>query len=256
MIASSGGGEGGGATRATRHAGTSQGRTRWRRGGGAGSDDAAKPSPLCKHSVCGNQRRETVQSQLCRVFERYGLPNEILADHGAPWGDDRDSPHTRLTIWLLRLGIRIRHGRPYHPQTQGKEERFNRTLKDEVMRRREFRSLREAQFHFDVFRHRYNTERPHQALNDQPPISRFRPSDRPMPRVLPGLNYPDGVQLRKVRGAKLHWRGRRWRLGKPFESEHVGLLPTTQDGLWEVYFGEHLVATIDENDQTLTRVLS
>ena len=67
------------------------------------------------------------------MFERYGLPWRILTDNGSPWGSSgTGGRHTRLTIWLLDLGVAIAHGRPYHPQTQGKDERFHRTLKDEV----------------------------------------------------------------------------------------------------------------------------
>lgn len=66
-----------------------------------------------------------------------------------------------LTVWLMRLGIRIGHSRPYHPQTQGKDERFHRTLKAEVTSRRVFAELSECQQAFDHWRSVYNTERPH-----------------------------------------------------------------------------------------------
>ena len=62
-------------------------------------------------------------------------------DNGAPWGDDPDTPFTALTVWLLRLGIPVSHGRPRHPQTQGKDERFHRTLKDELLRYEFFSDL-------------------------------------------------------------------------------------------------------------------
>ena len=54
-------------------------------------------------------------------------------DNGAPWGSDRDHLHAVLTVWLLRLGVGVCHGRPWHPETQGKQERFHRTLKAEVL---------------------------------------------------------------------------------------------------------------------------
>jgi len=56
----------------------------------------------------------------------------------------------------MRLGVRVVHGRPYHPQTQGKEERFHRTFKKEVTSGRSFRDLADCQRAFDDWRARYN----------------------------------------------------------------------------------------------------
>ncbi|MCM7520449.1 IS481 family transposase, partial [Enterobacter chengduensis] len=78
------------------------------------------------------ERRETVQQQLVSVFERYGLPDRMTMDNGAPWGDTTGT-WTALELWLMRLGIKVGHSRPYHPQTQGKLERFHRSLKAEVL---------------------------------------------------------------------------------------------------------------------------
>ena len=72
--------------------------------------------------ACRNQQRTTVQEHLEDVFRRYGVPKAMLMDNGSPWGVTHSPGNfTRLTAWLLRLDIRVIHGRPYHPQTQGKE---------------------------------------------------------------------------------------------------------------------------------------
>ena len=78
--------------------------------------------------ACLNQKTETVQTQLTATFRRYGLPERMTMDNGAPWGNDLQHQFTPLTAWLIRLGVAISHSRPYHPQTQGKDERFHRTL--------------------------------------------------------------------------------------------------------------------------------
>ena len=80
----------------------------------------------------------TVRAQLTSVFRRYGLPFAMLMDNGAPWGEAGNQPHTVFTVWLMRLGVRVTHGRPFHPQTQGKDERFHRTLKAEVLSGKSF----------------------------------------------------------------------------------------------------------------------
>jgi transposase InsO family protein len=132
------------------------------------------------------------------VFGRYGLPRSILCDNafngpcggpGLSWFDAR----------LVRLGIDPVHGRPYHPQTQGKVERFNGTAQRELI---EFRARRDTLEHFaqdaQQWRTTYNTLRPHEALGDRPPLSRWRPSERPRPDALPEVCYDAGQLTRKV----------------------------------------------------------
>ena len=108
--------------------------------------------------ACDNERTDTVKASLVAAFRCYGLPDRILMDNGPPFfGDDTASPLTRLGAWLIHLGIAITHGRPYHPQTQGKDERFHRTLKAEVLTGR-FRDLSHCQHRFDAWREVYNWE--------------------------------------------------------------------------------------------------
>ncbi|MGH2671036.1 MAG: IS481 family transposase, partial [bacterium] len=135
--------------------------------------------------ACGDETGQTVQARLTACFRRYGLPEALLVDNGAPWGSDVAHPHTPLTAWLLRLGVRVCHARPYHPQTQGKDERFHRTLKAEVLGTRVLRDLPQCQREFDRWRDVYNLERPHEALALAVPASRYQPSPRAFPEVLP-----------------------------------------------------------------------
>lgn len=81
--------------------------------------------------ACADEQRSRVQPALRATFRRYGMPERILVDNGPPWGTSSLHRHTRLTAWLMRLGIEPIHGRPYHPQTRGKNERFNGTLQRE-----------------------------------------------------------------------------------------------------------------------------
>ena len=98
-----------------------------------------------------------MQPLLERLFSTYGLPRTILCDNGGPWGcPNARCPVTHLGTWLWRLGVDIIHGRPYHPQTQGKLERFHRTLKAEVIKRPHWMSLGQCQRAFDQWRWIYN----------------------------------------------------------------------------------------------------
>jgi transposase InsO family protein len=193
-----------------------------------------------------NQKTREVQETLTEAFARYGLPDTILVDNGSPWGNNREYPHTALTVWLMRLNVGVIHSRPYHPQTLGKDERFHRTLKEELIRRNQWRDLVHLQRSFDPWRHTYNFERPHDALGLDVPADRYRPSLRSFPDTLPQIDYPTGVSVRKIDDkGKVCFLSKRFRIGKAFRGYPVGLRPTDTDGLYDVLFCHHVIKYID-----------
>ncbi len=199
--------------------------------------------------ACANEQANTVQNAMTQAFERYGLPEFILADNGSPWGDGPYRGWTALGVWLLKLGIGLHHGRPYHPQTHGKNERFNRTLKAEVFAMKRFQDLDEVQRALDRWRSVYNLERPHEALGQDTPATRYRPSPRPMPKTPPAVEYDAGEIVRKVDTSTPHiaFKSRYWRVPGAFRGERVAIRPTARDGLFAVCFGAHKIAEIDLN---------
>jgi transposase InsO family protein len=199
--------------------------------------------------ACSNEQHGTVQERLRSAFRQYGLPQQMLMDNGSPWGSGtRDSPWTALTVWLLRLGVRISHGRPYHPQTQGKEERFHRTLKAEVLQGRVIRDFLECQARFDSWRVVYNHERPHEALGLAVPGTRYCRSQLVYPEQLAEMEFSAIDQVRKVqKGGWIGFQGREWNVSKAFTGERVGVRPTTVDGEWDVWFGPQCLGMLDQH---------
>lgn len=196
--------------------------------------------------ACSNEQGTTVQARLTETFRRYGLPDRMTMDNGAPWGSDAEHPLTPLTVWLLRLGVGVSHSRPYHPQTQGKDERFHRTLAVELLYGRQFRDLRHCQEHFDCFRDLYNLERPHEALGLATPASRYQPSARPLPERLPPIEYAPADVVRKVQAkGELFYRGHVFRIAKALRGYPVALRPTAQERHLAVYFCQHKITEID-----------
>ena len=196
--------------------------------------------------ACDNERTGTVQAHLTVAFRRYGMPAYILCDNGAPFGGD--SPHglTPLAVWLIRLGIGVTHGRAYHPQTQGKEERFHRTLNADVIAGQAFRDLVHVQSRFDPFRHEYNFDRPHEALGMKTPAEKWKPSDRPFPEVLAPIEYDVGQEVRKVQGkGEIFFKGRPWPVANCLRGLYVALRPTETDGVYDVRFCAQTVAQVD-----------
>jgi transposase InsO family protein len=180
-------------------------------------------------SACPDETGVRVKDRLCAAFRRYGLPEAMVMDNGSPWGDGPGSPWTPLTVWLLQLGIRVAHGRPYHPQTQGKDERFHRR--------------------FDDWRHVYNTVRPHQAIAMAVPADRYRISPVRFPERIDPPDYAPGEIVRKVQhGGLISFKGRQIRLCKAFRGHAVALRPTDIDGLWNACFGVHRIAQVDLRD--------
>jgi len=198
-------------------------------------------------AACADERRNTVQNRLEWTFRRYGLPEALFVDNGKPWGDSSGQRWTRLGVWLLKLGVTIIHSRPYHPQSRGKNERFHRTLKDEVFALRQFRDLAEVQRAFDAWREVYNLKRPHQALGQELPVSRFRPSSRAMPDRLPELEYDEQEIVRTVPTTKdyISFKGRRWIVPRAFRGERLAIRPLDTDGRYGIFLAAHQVATID-----------
>ena len=198
-------------------------------------------------AACADERAETVRQQLIATYRRYGLPDAMLMDNGAPWGSDRLHPYTRVTVWMMRLGVIISHGAPMHPQTQGKDERFHRTLKAEVLDTRPvWYAHDEMQGAFDVYRPVYNYERPHEGIGMAVPGDRYTPSTRPYPEVLLPIEYAPGDEVRWVQDkGRISFRGRTVRVGRGFLGEPVALRPTAQDGVWEVYYCAQRIARVD-----------
>jgi len=196
--------------------------------------------------ACADERTETAQARMIALFRRYGLPVEILCDNGPPWGSAGAPGYTALEVWLLRLGVTVTHGRPHHPQTQGKDERFHRTLVAELLRYQSFRNLQSCQARFEEFRQTYNWERPHEALGMAVPGNRYLASGRAYPEVMPPIEYAPGDPVRKVSEAgQIRFRMKTYRIGKGFSGYPVVLRATNDDGLWEVMFCGHSVKTID-----------
>lgn len=153
----------------------------------------------------------------------------------------------------MRHGIRVGHSRPYHPQTQGKLERFHRSLKAEVLQGKWFADSGELQRAFDHWRTVYNLERPHEALDMAVPGSRYQPSARQYSGNTTPPEYDEGVMVRKVDiSGKLSVKGVSLSAGKAFRGEQVGLKEMQEDGSYEVWWYSTRVGVIDLKKKSIT----
>ena len=206
-------------------------------------DDHSRYSLLIK--ACIGQTKDTVKPCLIEVFREYGLPKKMTMDNGSPWGHAGERGHTQLTACLIRVGIYVSHARPYHPQTQGKLERFHRTLKEELLKETYFGSLIEAQKGFDIWRKIYNEERPHGAIGFKTPRERYTKSVRLYPETLPPIEYEPDLVVRKVQQKGiLSLQGKEYRVGHAFYGCPVGL-KESEEGIMDVYFCHQRISKIN-----------
>lgn len=198
---------------------------------------------------CHNQTENTVRQQLINTFREYGLPNRMTMDNGAPWGSSGRN-YTRLSVWLMRLGIKVSYSRPFHPQTQGKDERFHRSLKEELLNRVQFSSLEDAQTQFDIWRAIYNYKRPHEGISLNVPADRYQRSTRIYPEKMPIIEYEEGEIVRKVHSLGcISYQRHDYYLGEAFQGSYVALREGEDEGHIEVYFNRQKIKKIDlKND--------
>ncbi len=185
-----------------------------------------------------------------RVFREYGLPERIRTDNGVPFATCALGRLSRLSAWWIRLGITPELIEPAHPEQNGRHERFHKTLKSDSIR--PAAATRAAQQRrFTRFRHEYNTERPHEALGQQPPTSVYTPSARPYHRRLPPLEYPAHYEVRLVSAnGGVRWRSGWVNCSHILAGEYVGF-DEVDDGIWAVYFGPMLLGRFHERTRAI-----
>jgi transposase InsO family protein len=197
-------------------------------------------------AACANQQTETVRACLIDAFRRYGLPWRMTTDNGSPWGNGPGDPYTPLGVWLMEQDIRISHSRPYHPQTQGKDERFHRTLKAEALSGPPFEDLAQAASKLEHWRGVYNSERPHEAIALAMPLDRYRLSPRPYTPNPAAFEYAPGDLHRRVQqGGRFSFKSRELKVPKAFAGKIIAIRPTMDDGIFDVFFRTTRIKSID-----------
>lgn len=171
------------------------------------------------------------QTQAVRVavdclFSEYGLPLAMRSDNGAPFGGSGPAGLSRLSVHWLKLGLRLERIAPGKPEQNGQHERMHKTLKEDTTQPPADRAA-EQQQRFEAFRRLYNTERPHEALNQTPPADHFRSSPRSMPSRVEEPWYDANHEVRRVpTNGETKWRGGTYFVSETLVGESVGIMET------------------------------
>ena len=187
----------------------------------------------------------TARPIFLHLFHAYGLPGIIRTDNGVPFATTALGRLSTLSVWWIRLGILPELIAPASPQQNGRHERMHRTLKAEATRPPSG-NLQAQQVRFNRFRHEYNDDRPHEALDQETPGSVYQPSPRALPRTLAPLEYPGHFEVRLVsRNSGIHWKKHWVCVTHTLAGEYVGL-EEVDEGLWDVYFGPVKLGRMNE----------
>lgn len=196
--------------------------------------------------ACKDEKQETVKSCLIACFRQYGLPKQINVDNGPPWGEPSRRFLTQLALWIIRLGIKISYSRPQHPQTNGKDERFHRTLKTELLYYHSMKTLEESQRYFDSWRDEYNLLRPHESLQFDTPVMHYHPSKRIYPEVLPPIEYfPEDHVCKVSKNGSVSFNHQRIFVGGAFAGELVAVRPLNEENCYSIFYCQQKIGIID-----------
>jgi len=205
---------------------------------------------LCCHGLL-DVRGAGVKPPLRRLFRAHGLPEALRSDNGAPFASTGIHGLNGLNVWWLQLGISHQRITPGSPQENGAHERLHKTLKARATKP-PAANLNQQQRVFNTFQHTYNDLRPHEALNDDTPASRWVPSVRAYPEHIAPPEYPGHVEVRRISTAgtfRLH--SGQYFLSQALNEECVGF-EEVQDGIWNILYYTTLLGRFDERTHAMT----
>jgi putative transposase len=187
-------------------------------------------------------RFEPVQTYLTRAFREFGMPGRIRSDNGPPFASLGWGGLSRLSVWWIQLGVLPERIEPGKPQQNGRHERMHKTLKQETANPPAATRV-EQQRLFDRFRGTYNDDRPHEALGQKTPASRYDSSPRSFPDSLRAPTYPETMKLRRVDSSGRFAFFGVHTLTNTLAGQPVGLEPIDED-TWDLFYGPVLLGTL------------
>ena len=192
-----------------------------------------------------------VMPAFLEAFREFGMPDSILSDNGAQFAGFKKG-YTQFEKWLMDLDILPIHGRIKHPQTQGKIERFHRTMKQELLNHRQITDILDAEEQFRLWRNKYNNLRPHEALGMKPPAEIYEPSQRAYKEKIEKYEYGGEYHVIKVNS----WgyvRFDKWQvyLSETMVDQHIEFRPSPDGETFIACYRNYRIAEFDTEDGQL-----
>ena len=214
-------------------------------------DDHSRYNLCCKPQ--SGETFQEIQPVMIGLFEEFGVPFSLLCDNGNPWGTAQSTGFTQFEIWLMDLGILTIHGRALHPQTQGKEERFNGSMARELLRHTQIEDMADAERKFSAYRDFYNNERPHHALKLETPAQHYEKSVREYDPEIKKWEYPEGCRVHKVKSSGyITVDGQGYYLSESFGGREIAVKKSQRQDCIELYYRQFIIGRIDVEKRAYT----
>lgn len=215
-------------------------------------DDYSRFSLCCAPLL--SETFDDVYAQFERVFKEYGMPFSLLCDNGNPWGTQQSTGFSRFEVKLMELGILVLHGRIRHPQTQGKQERFNGSFTRECLKLNTFENQVDAARKFEEYRIFYNTKRPHQALDMLVPEKIYQPSPLKYPEKTEDWEYPQECTVHSVKSSGyITIKGQGYFLSEAFGDKEIAFRESAKGSNFiNLYFRRFQIGQIDIDKRVFT----
>ena len=180
-----------------------------------------------------------------RVFYKYGKPYSLLSDNGSQFAGFKKG-YTKFEKWLMNHNVLPLHGRIKHPQTQGKIERFHRSLKNELLNYKTFNNIECVNIELQKYKHKYNYERPHEALKMGYPATIYHSSSRKYNPIVKEYQYSGIYHVLKVNSwGYIRFNDYKIYLSETMINEHVELRPNENNNSFIICYRNFIIAEID-----------
>ena len=206
---------------------------------------------LCVEALEGTKEDNAIET-FRRTFGEFGLPNAIRTDNGVPFSTRTLFGLSKLSVWWLRLGIRLERIEPGCPQQNGSHERMHLTLAQSATKPPGKNQLQQQEV-FDSFRDVFNQDRPHDGIDAKVPADLYRPSPREYPTVIPDIQYDSVDKIITVSNCgSIQVPGG----NRVFISAVLGNQPLAlrmiDDGVWAVSFMQYTLGYYDNESYKFT----
>ncbi len=207
-------------------------------------DDCTRFNLCCR--PLPNVRFATVKPVMEDIFYEFGLPFSFLCDNGHPWGSSQGLGYSMFEVWFMDLGILTLHGRILHPQTQGKEESFNGSMKRELLKYTKIDDFTDAERKFNEYRDFFNNKRPHHSLNLDTPSKHYIKSNTEYSTKIRKWEYPENCTPHKVKSTGyFSYKGRSYYLSEAFAGKEIAIRESSTNGCINLYYRQFIIGKLN-----------